>query len=679
MSKKLDDALRDQKQQTEQYNQKISGMLGIPINGARAVEVAGRNSYVYVRLRSSQNEVIQAFNNRVAPSYNLPVLVERQGNRYVVLDVDTKRYDNNWGSYSPYLPRHGNTHSFDIESGGGGDVVWVYPRQFMPLLAFPSGSVGSPNVIVSPYTLKKENGTWMYVGNTGTASFTPYNPTSSGSVMGLIVLNTDTGNPYLLINSGSVFFGITGSSQIYPYIPTLTNPLHIPIAAVRLVSGTSRLTWDNIYDVRQFVHGHASGSAGGGLSSIAVQDEGTPQGNVTTFDFIGVPVTVTVSGSVAQVTVTATASGSSGGSPAFTGTGNSGVLTSPSGTLYTPPWYKWGVATNPFLELGSDVANKETNAGRWGYNMLGDGYFDMIGAGTGSSTRRFKMYDHLIVQDSIESQTMNITSPSATYNITGSPHVHQGTISPSYIDGLKISYVTSGSISVSPGSAYVRSLGRMVEATGSIIASIPINATNVSGSWLNVYMYESGGAAALEIIDTAPSDPYAGVARTKTGNDAMRYLGSLYCDAGGYLYRFNSNVQGNMWRANWLEVVNAFPFQFANVSGTVSTPTAINIPWLVPPTLGLITEMQIQTVHNLVAAGDNVVSITDDTGITIPAASNVNAESVTRMTNGSAAATNIQIAASPLKLSGNRFLYTHANLVGTNGAFFRSRGYHIQR
>jgi hypothetical protein len=134
MTKRLKDALKKQKKSTRQSKLQISGSLGIPIGGQKLVEVPNRNSFVYVKLRDNQNEVIQAFNNKVAPSYGLPVIVERQHNRYVVLDVDTIRYQNDWNSFAPYLPRHGNTHSFNTESGGGGDIVWVHNRQFMPFL-----------------------------------------------------------------------------------------------------------------------------------------------------------------------------------------------------------------------------------------------------------------------------------------------------------------------------------------------------------------------------------------------------------------------------------------------------------------------------------------------------------------------------------------------------------------
>ena len=312
MTRKLRRALAEQKQHTEQYNQKIPGLLGIPLSGQKRVEVAGRNAYVYVRLRENQSEVIQAYNNKVAVAYNLPVLVERRGGRYEVVDVDSQRYENNWSSFAPFLPRHGNTHSFDIESGGGGDIVWVYPRQIMPALIIPSGSVGAGNVLMSTYTLQNSDGTWKYVGNTGTASLIQHNPSSpTGAVMGLVYLDAPSGNPYLLINSGTVFINsLTGSSQVYPYIPTVSNPAtQIPLAAIRLITGTSKIVWDNIYDVRQWIHTTPSGSAGGaggttiGLG-VMTQDEGVPLGTGATLNFVGTNVEASISGSVVRVFVT---------------------------------------------------------------------------------------------------------------------------------------------------------------------------------------------------------------------------------------------------------------------------------------------------------------------------------------------------------------------------------------
>ena len=103
----------------------------------------------------------------------------------MVSSVDTQRYESNWDSYSAFVPRHGGQHSFDVENGGGGDIVWVHGRQFMPLLTIPSGSVGANNVLMTSYTLRNPDGTWKFVGNTGTQNLNPYNPTTgSQAVMG---------------------------------------------------------------------------------------------------------------------------------------------------------------------------------------------------------------------------------------------------------------------------------------------------------------------------------------------------------------------------------------------------------------------------------------------------------------------------------------------------------------
>lgn len=265
MTKQLESALSKQKKQTKREVLQIAGSLGIPIGGSRKVEVPGRNGYVYVRLRDNANEVIQAFNNKVSPAYNLPVIVERQGGRYVVVSVDTLRYQNNWNSFAPFLPRHGATHAF-----GSGDPVWVDTQQFMPMLVIPSGTDGGPNVVVSSYILQRANGTWLNISDQGTSSFAPYLPTGSSAVMGLVYMDAGTGYAGFVINSGSHFSNsVTGSSAIVPYLPVLSNPNYIPLAGIRLVSGTTSIKWDNIYDTRQFLHTQPTGT--GGSSPAASQ------------------------------------------------------------------------------------------------------------------------------------------------------------------------------------------------------------------------------------------------------------------------------------------------------------------------------------------------------------------------------------------------------------------------
>jgi hypothetical protein len=321
MPNQLETAFFEQRELNEQAKTTLLGTLGIPLGGTRLVEVPNRNSFVYVQLRSNQNEVIQAFNNKVAASYGLPVILQREGTRYIVLGVDSQRYQNNWNSFAPYLPVHGNTHSFDFTSGGGGDVVWVYSRQFMPLLAFPSGSSGGPNVVIAPHVLQSVSGTWTYVGNTGTNSLLQYIPTGSNAVMVLVYLDRTTGNPGIVVGSGSYFANtITGTAEVTPYIPIVPSPLfQVPLAAVRLTTGTNVIGWDNIYDVRQYLQYITTGTGGiatgtGGGSSIdtlgfAGLYEGVPLGTGTFMNVRGSNAVFTKSGSMFDLFVTGSTHG----------------------------------------------------------------------------------------------------------------------------------------------------------------------------------------------------------------------------------------------------------------------------------------------------------------------------------------------------------------------------------
>ena len=248
----------------EKSKTSYSGLLGLAINGNRIVNHPTRAGFVYVRLRDNLSEVVQAFNDKVSPVYDFPVLIQRKGNRWYVLGRDDLRYES-WGTSAPYLPRHGDQHSFNRDGGGGGDVVWTYPDQFMPLLVYPSGTYGGSNLLIAPYVLQKAD-KFIYVGNTGTTNIVQYKPTNSNAIMGLVYLDRETGNPGFLINSGTPFSGaITGTNAIVPYLP-FPSSTQEPLYAFRLVSGTSSITWDNLYNVRQFIGGSTSTGTSGGVS-----------------------------------------------------------------------------------------------------------------------------------------------------------------------------------------------------------------------------------------------------------------------------------------------------------------------------------------------------------------------------------------------------------------------------
>lgn len=245
----------------------IPAILGFMLNGVETVDVPDRQGYVYARVRSNLNEVIQVFNDKVAPVYDLPVLLLRDPNvptRYKIDGRDVGRYEN-WGTSAAFLAKHGNTHSFDPAGRGGGDMTWVYSQQIMPWNVIPSGTYGSGNVLISAYP--RYNSQWVYVGNTGTASLLAYKPTGTLSRMVLVYLNSSN-NPTLL--AGDPFdSSISGTALLLSHVPA-TPASTIPLAAVRVDSDTSTILWDDIIDVRPFFTG-----GGGTSSSLTVSGTST--------------------------------------------------------------------------------------------------------------------------------------------------------------------------------------------------------------------------------------------------------------------------------------------------------------------------------------------------------------------------------------------------------------------
>lgn len=302
MPDKLEKSLSEYTRGRPKAKTQIAGLLGIFMGGIQQIEVPNRNGYVYVRLRNNTSELIQAWNDQVAVVYDLPVLVEWNGHRYIVTGRDTERYAPagfGWGSQSPYLPKHGSQHSFAPELGYGGDPTWIYSRQIMPFATTPSGTQGSPVVWVQPHVYRNPtNGSWEYIGDDVSPDLLAAKPTGTFGRMLLLYWDLDSDSAKIL--TGSYFSeSLTGTSQILPYVPTVSSQSHIPLSAIRLVSGTTGVLWDNIYDMRQWATTLPSPFQGG----FAVWDEGIPIGTGTTLNFVGAGVTATISGSIIDVSI----------------------------------------------------------------------------------------------------------------------------------------------------------------------------------------------------------------------------------------------------------------------------------------------------------------------------------------------------------------------------------------
>ncbi len=273
MNNRFLQALAEQRKKSELVNPLIAGSLGITLNGQQVVECPDRASFVYVAVRSSDAEVIQAFNDQVAPVFGLPVFIQWQGNRYIVVGRDTMRYSN-WQDNSAYLPRHASTHEF---RGSAGDVVFVAQEQFLPLMPQPSGSTGARSLLINDYAAMLTTGSFAYVPMQSTQDLVAWNPSTTGAVMVLVMMDALNGNLTYSVGSGSIFSNsLTGTADVLPHIPVVPDiSRYLPIAAVRLVSTTTYLSWDNIYDVRPFMgvyRGTVGGGGGGGF---------TPQGTGT--------------------------------------------------------------------------------------------------------------------------------------------------------------------------------------------------------------------------------------------------------------------------------------------------------------------------------------------------------------------------------------------------------------
>jgi len=137
---------------------------------------------------------------------------------------------------------------------GGGDIVWVYGQQLMPALITPSGTAGADSVSMQPYVYL-HSGSFHFAGGTGISIGTEYNPTGTANArMLLVYLDQDTGNPGIATGSLTEFVNTnTGTATIVPYIPAPINDDDLPLAGLRVITGTSIIMWVNLYDVRQFI------------------------------------------------------------------------------------------------------------------------------------------------------------------------------------------------------------------------------------------------------------------------------------------------------------------------------------------------------------------------------------------------------------------------------------------
>jgi len=110
----------------------------------------------------------------------------------------------------------------------------------------------------------------------------------------------------------------------------------------------------------------------------------------------------------------------------------------------------------------------------------------------------------------------------------------------------------------------------------------PITKSGLSlsaNTWYHLYLYRNGGSADIEISTTEPAEPYSGAARTKTGDNTRRYIGSILAGPDATIARFRHDLPGRILynrHTDWLRAL---------VNGTsINPPTNISLTGLIPVT-----------------------------------------------------------------------------------------------
>lgn len=155
---------------------------------------------------------------------------------------------------------------------------------------------------------------------------------------------------------------------------------------------------------------------------------------------------------------------------------------------------------------------------------------------------------------------------------------------PGFIRGFSIS--TPGNCLISAGAAYVESVARVVRGNAiSIATGLTI------GEKYHAYLSSTG---VVSLSTTVPNPtPYAGTARSMTGNTAQRWLGAVYCQPTGIAFLNCTHDGGGncvtlMFRGN----TGASPFRIIS-AGNSTTAADVNLVNFAPPNATVSAHVRI--------------------------------------------------------------------------------------
>lgn len=146
-----------------------------------------------------------------------------------------------------------------------------------------------------------------------------------------------------------------------------------------------------------------------------------------------------------------------------------------------------------------------------------------------------------------------------------------------YISGLRMRWVSGTSIAISSGAAHIQSTGGVLV----IPSEITVSGLSLSASsWYHVYLYNSAGGPAIEIVSTQPASPYFGTARAKSGDTTRRYIGSVLTNSSGAIWCFKHDGDDILY--SWGGT--GTPPQRILSGGIATTATSVSLSVAIPIT-----------------------------------------------------------------------------------------------
>ncbi len=234
-------------------------------SGQQELHVLNDPDRVWVQLFGVESEPVRALNDMTSVQWEMPVLVERDPlmpSYYRVIGRDTAKYPN-WSGF-PQANKHGTQHSFSDVTAASRDIVWVYRRQMVqPLLPRPNNPVGMTIYVEPDFYFWK--GEFKFTNGGASPDLTSYKP--AGALAKYVTISLVGADGSLSVTDGTTFSLVTPPVNQITYIPEPDLNVAIPLAAVLLTSGTSVISWSEIFDLRVMI------SSGG--SSIPVFTQGS--------------------------------------------------------------------------------------------------------------------------------------------------------------------------------------------------------------------------------------------------------------------------------------------------------------------------------------------------------------------------------------------------------------------